>query len=106
MVIASMAMKALPKSNNKICAECKTNLCASGEALPVPNKPGRQRYICNKCIAGVRSLVVREALKIGQLSAPRVLAAQHGTQCPASCVRVASGHCLAARRAILRAADD
>ena len=92
-------MKSKVITGNRTCHSCRTGECGVGKHLPTPEQEGRQRFICNKCIAATRNDTVQHALKINALSAPQVLALRVGTGCPPDCLTDSAGYCSVATRA-------
>ena len=86
-------------TGSRRCHSCKTSECGKGQYLPVPEQEGRQRFICNKCIAATKDATVQSALKTNALSASQVLALRVGTGCPRDCLTERAGACSLATRA-------
>lgn len=79
-----------------------TQDCESGESLTTIQDELRAKYVCKRCIGTAKSPLVKHHVKIGTLSASKVLSARHGVGCSQACATACAGVCSGATWALRR----
>lgn len=79
-----------------------TRDCESGETVTKIDDVLRAKYVCKRCIGTAKSTLVQHHIKIGTLSASKVLGARHGVGCSQACATACSGVCSGATWALRR----